>query len=113
MKLGDLQPNKPYKFLQEEILEGVWPLSKFKPPINIFLLIVIYVVWGFALFIIYPIPNYYIIAGSISALGISVWTLGIVLYANSLRNIDLEETTTNMVHKKILLEFMENLFHNS
>lgn len=108
-----MQPHKPYKFLQEEILEGVWPLSKFNSPINIFILIVIYVVWGFGLFIVYPIPNTYIIAGSISAIGISIWTFGIVSYANSLRNIELEETSTTLVHKKILTEFMENVFHNS
>ncbi len=113
MKLGELQPNKPYKFLQEEILEGVFPLSKFKSPVNIFLLIVIYVVWGFILYLIYHIPNKFIIAGSISAIGISIWTLGIVMYANSLRNLELDEINTNLIHKKILLEFMNNLFHNS
>ena len=108
-----MQPNKPYKFLQEEILEGVWPLSKFRSPINIFLLIGIYVLWGFCLFILYPIPNYYVIAGSISAIGISIWTLGIVVYANTLRNTELDEVKSSMVFKKISLEFMENLFHNS
>ncbi len=108
-----MQPNKPYKFLQEEILEGVWPLSEFKYPISIGLLIVLYVIWGFILFIIYPIPNFYIIAGSISAIGISVWTLGIIIYASSLRNIELDEFRTSMVSKKIYLGFMESLFHNS
>lgn len=113
MKLGELQTNKPFKFLQEEILEGVWPLSKFRAPINIYLLIAIYVIWGFGLFLLYPIPNFYIIAGSISAIGISIWTLGIVNYANSLRNIELDELKTSMTYKKISLEFMDNLFHNS
>lgn len=113
MKLGELQPKKPYKFLQEEILEGVFPLSRFKSPLNIFLLIIIYVVWGFALFFIYHIPNKFIIAGSISAIGISIWTFGIIMYANSLRNLEIDESNTNMVHKKILIEFMDNLFHNS
>ena len=108
-----MQPNKPYKFLQEEILEGVWPLSEFKYPISIGLLIVLYVIWGFILFLIYPIPNFYIIAGSISAIGISVWTFGIVIYASSLRNIEFDEFQTSMVSKKIFLGFMENLFHNS
>ena len=108
-----MQPNKPYKFLQEEILEGVWPLSKFRYPIDIYLLIVLYVVWGFALFLIYPIPTHYIIAGSISAIGISVWTFGIVIYASTLRNIELDEFQTSMVSKKIYLDFMEKLFHNS
>lgn len=113
MKLGELQPNKPYKFLQEEILEGVWPLSRFKSPVNIFLLIVIYVVWGFGLFIVYHIPNYYIVAGSISAIGISIWTFGIVSYANTLRNIEIEEIESHQVYKQILLDYLENLFHNS
>lgn len=113
MKLGELQPHKPYRFLQEEILEGVFPLSRFKSPINIFLLIVIYVVWGFLLFFIYHIPNKFIIAGSISAIGICIWTLGIVMYANSLRDLDLDEANSSIVYKKTLLEFMDNLFHNS
>ena len=113
MKLGELQPHKPFKFLQEEILEGVWPLSRFKSPINMLMLIIIYICWGFALFILNPIPERYIIAGSISAIGIAIWTFGIVYYANSLRNIELDELKTSLVYKKVSLEFMENLFHNS
>jgi hypothetical protein len=113
MKLGEIQPNKPYKFLQEEILEGVWPLSKFKSLYSTSLLIFVYVFWGFMLFLIYPISNYYIVAGSISAIGISIWTFGIIIYANSLRNIELEENNTNFVFKKILLKYMDSVFHNS
>ena len=73
----------------------------------------VYVVWGFVLYVIYPIPNRYIIYGSISAVGISIWTFGIVSYAGSLRNLDLDELHSSMVSNKIFLDFLEKLFHNS
>ncbi len=111
MKLGFMQPLKKYKFLQEQIFEGVWPFNRFKSPANVFLLLLIYLFWGVGLFIIYQIPVSYIIAGSCGALGLFLWTNGIFLYADQLRNVEIERM--NRVNKKFLVEFLENMFHPS
>jgi hypothetical protein len=104
-----MQPLKKYKFLQEQIFEGVWPFNKFKSPTNIFLLLLLYLFWGFGLFIIYQIPVSYIIAGSCGAFGLFLWTIGIFLYADQLRNVEIERI--NRVNKKFLVGFLENIFH--
>ncbi|MHA1968649.1 MAG: pyridoxamine 5'-phosphate oxidase family protein [Candidatus Hodarchaeales archaeon] len=111
MKLGSMQPLKKYTFLQEQIFEGVWPFNKVKSPTNVFLLLLLYFFWGLALVVIYQIPMPYIIAGSCSAFGLFLWTTGIFLYADRLRNVEIEKI--NRVNKKFLVGFLENIFHPS
>jgi len=106
-----MQPPKKYKFLQELVFEGIWPFSKFKSPAEVFLLLLIYFIWGFVLFVIYEIPGSYIIAGSCGAFGLFLWTIGIFYYADSLRNVEIERI--NRVNKKFLIEFLESIFHPS
>jgi hypothetical protein len=105
-----MQPPKEYKFLQEQVFE-FWPLSKFKSPMNVFLLILLYVVWGLVLFFYYDVPLYYFIAGICGIVGLFLWTIGIFSYANHLRSVQVERINT--ANKKFLMEFLENLFHPS
>ncbi|MFX0124807.1 MAG: pyridoxamine 5'-phosphate oxidase family protein [Candidatus Hodarchaeota archaeon] len=111
MKLGDMQPPKQYKFLQEQVFEGVWPFNKFKSPMNVFLLLILYFVWGLVLFINYDIPLYYFIAGICGIFSVFLWTIGIFSYADHLRSVQVERI--NAANKKFLTEFLENLFHPS
>ncbi len=106
-----MQPLKKYKFLQEQIFEGIWPFNKVKSPTNVFLLLLIYFVWGLVLMVIYKIKIIYIIVGSCCAFGLFLWTTGIVLYADRLRNVEIEKI--NRVNKKFLVGFLENIFHPS
>lgn len=106
-----MQPLKKYKFLQEQIFEGVWPFNKVKSPTNVFLLLLLYFFGGLALMAIYQIPMYYIIVGSCGAFGLFIWTTGIFLYADRLRNVEIEKI--NRVNKKFLVGFLENIFHPS
>jgi hypothetical protein len=111
LKLGELQPVKPYKLLQEQVLESIFPLSLFKSPYNYIMFVMVYVIWGFGIFILYPaIPLDFFIAGSISAIGISFWSFGVIRYANRLRDTDIDEV--NLTNKTLLLDFMERLFNN-
>ncbi|MFW9779835.1 MAG: pyridoxamine 5'-phosphate oxidase family protein [Candidatus Heimdallarchaeota archaeon] len=111
MKLGKMQGPKPYKFLQEQVFDGVWPLNKFKSPLNVGLLTVLYFLWGLAIFIIYSIPPYFFISGIMAALSISVWTLGIFRYARTLRETQIEKL--NSVNRKFLVQYLDALFHPS
>ncbi|UCG04196.1 MAG: pyridoxamine 5'-phosphate oxidase family protein [Candidatus Heimdallarchaeota archaeon] len=110
MKLGSMQPPKEYKFLQEQIFE-FWPFNKFKSPMNVFLLLILYVIWGMTLFLYYDIPIYYFIAGFCGVFGLFLWTIGIFSYADNLRSVQVERI--NAANKKFLTEFLENLFHPS
>ncbi|UCE12566.1 MAG: pyridoxamine 5'-phosphate oxidase family protein [Candidatus Heimdallarchaeota archaeon] len=106
-----MQPPKKYKFLQEQVFEGIWPFNKLKSPVNVFLLLLLYFFWGLGLYFIYEIPMSYFIAGSCGALGLFLWTIGIFHYADSLRNVEVERITK--VNQKFLVGFLENLFHPS
>jgi hypothetical protein len=105
-----MQPPKEYKFLQEQVFE-FWPFNKFKSPMNVFLLLILYFVWGLVLFFFYTIPWYYFIAGICGVFGLFLWTIGIFSYADHLRNVQVERI--NAANKKFLTEFLENLFHPS
>ena len=106
-----MQPLKKYKFLQEQVFEGFWPFSKFHSPANVFLLLLMYFIWGLSLYLIYKIPINFLIAGSCGALGLFLWTIGIFRYANALRNVEVERI--NKVNQKFLIGFLDNLFHPS
>ena len=106
-----MQPPKKYKFLQEQVFEGVWPFSKFKSPTNVLLLLLLYSFWGLGLYFIYEIPLAYFVAGICGAFGLFLWTVGIFRYADNLRNVEVERL--NRVNKKFLVGFLENLFHPS
>ena len=54
------------------------------------------------------IPSYFLISGLFIAASISLWTLGIIKYADKLRNTEIEKI--NNVTKKFLLDFLDNLF---
>jgi len=105
-----MQPPKEYKFLQEQVFE-FWPLNKLKSPMNVFLLLILYVIWGLVLFLYYDIPLYYFLAGICGVFGLFMWTIGIFSYANHLRGVQVERINT--ANKKFLTEFLENLFHPS
>ncbi len=106
-----MQPSKEYKFLQELIFEGVWPFNRIKSPQNVFLLLIVYSIWGLFLCIYYEILLEFFIAGVLGPLGLYFWTLGIFRYADKLRNVKIERI--NAVNKKFLIEFLEDLFHPS
>lgn len=106
-----MQPPKKYQFLQEQVFEGIWPFNKVRPPMNVFLLLILYFIWGLALFIYYDVPVYYFIAGISGVFGLFLWTIGIFSYADHLRNVQVERI--NSANKKFLTEFLENLFHPS
>lgn len=106
-----MQPPKEYKFLQEQVFDGIWPFNKFKSPTNVFLLTLVYIIWGLALFVIFEIPPYFILAGTFSAFGLFLWTIGIFKYADKLRKVEIERI--NVVNRKFLIGFLENLFHPS
>ncbi|MFX1514860.1 MAG: pyridoxamine 5'-phosphate oxidase family protein [Promethearchaeota archaeon] len=110
MKLGSMQPPKEYKFLQEQVFE-FWPLNKLKSPMNVFLLLILYAIWGVVLFFYYEIPIYYFLAGICGVFGLFLWTIGIFSYADHLRNVQVERI--NAANKKFLTEFLEDLFHPS
>ncbi|MHA2366286.1 MAG: pyridoxamine 5'-phosphate oxidase family protein [Candidatus Hodarchaeales archaeon] len=111
MKIGDMQPLKPYKFLQELVLEGFWPFNRFQSPYNILLLTLFYFWLGYFLFIMYPIPLYFLVAGIFGAISISMWTFGIFTYADRLRETQVEKI--NRVNRKILVDYLDDLFHPS
>ena len=105
-----MQPPKEYKFLQEQVFE-FWPLNKLKSPMNVFLLLILYVIWGFVLFLYYDIPTYYFLAGICGVFGLFLWTIGIFSYADHLRGVQVERI--NSANRKFLTEFLEDLFHPS
>ncbi|MFX0170875.1 MAG: pyridoxamine 5'-phosphate oxidase family protein [Candidatus Hodarchaeota archaeon] len=111
MKLGSMQPSKKYKFLQEQVFDGIWFFNRFRSPINVFMLLLLYVIWGVLLFIIYRIPLSYLVAGLCGAIGLFLWTIGIFHYADRLRNVENERI--NKVNQKFLVNFLENMFHPS
>jgi hypothetical protein len=104
-----MQPVKPYKFLQEQIFDGIWLFNKLRSPLNILLLTLFYFIWGLALFFIYNIPQNFLIAGISGAFGISLWTYGIIRYADQLRETQIEKL--NKVNKKFLVRYLDDLFH--
>lgn len=106
-----MQPSKKYKFLQEQVFDGIWFFNRFKSPINVFVLLLLYVIWGVFLYIIYRIPLSYLIVGICGAIGLFLWTIGIFHYANRLRNVEIERI--NKVNQKFLVNFLENMFHPS
>jgi hypothetical protein len=106
-----MQPPKKYKFLQEQIFEGVWPFKRFNSPTNVFLLLLLYAIWGSLLSVYYSIPASYFIAGGFGALGLFLWTIGIFSYATKLRSVEVERI--NSVNRKFLIGFLDNLFHPS
>jgi hypothetical protein len=106
-----MQPSKKYKFLQEQVFDGIWFFNRFKSPINVFMLLLLYIIWGVFLYIIYSIPFSYLIAGLCGAIGLFLWTIGIFHYANRLRNVEIERI--NKVNQKFLVNFLENMFHPS
>ncbi|MFX0149713.1 MAG: pyridoxamine 5'-phosphate oxidase family protein [Candidatus Hodarchaeota archaeon] len=111
MKLGSMQPSKKYKFLQEQVFDGILFFNRFKSPINVFMLLLLYIIWGVFLYIIYRIPLSYLVAGLCGAIGLFLWTIGIFHYANRLRNVEIERI--NKVNQKFLVNFLENMFHPS
>ncbi|MHA2337321.1 MAG: pyridoxamine 5'-phosphate oxidase family protein, partial [Candidatus Hodarchaeales archaeon] len=111
MKLGDMQPVKPYVFLQEQIFQGIWPFNQLRSPLNVFLLTLLYLFWGMGLYFLYNIPLYFLIAGIFAAISISLWTLGIFSYANKIRGVKIEQI--NLTNKKFLVQYLEDLFHPS
>ena len=108
MKLGEMQ--RDYKFIQEKIVEGIWPFSQLQAPYNVLLLTLVYFVAGFGLYLIFSVPIFFFIAGTCAGIGISIWTYGILGYAARLRNIEIERITK--VKQKFLVAFMEELFHD-
>lgn len=106
-----MQPLKPYKFLQEQVFEGVWPFNRFQSPINVGLLTLLYSFWGVIIFLFFKIPFYFFVAGISGVIGITVWTLGIFRYANILRNTQVEKL--NIVSRKFLIQYLDTLFHPS
>jgi hypothetical protein len=106
-----MQPHKKYKFLQEQVLEGFWPLNKFSFQTNTILLLLMYFVWGLLLYLLYDIPTSFMTAGTLGALGLFIWTIGIFRYADALRNVEIEQI--NKVNQKFLIEYLEDLFHPS
>jgi hypothetical protein len=111
MKLGSMQPHKKYKFLQELVFEGFWPLNKLSSQTNVLLLLLLYFGWGLSLYFVYDIPIDLMMAGICGAFGLFVWTIGIFRYANALRNVEIERI--NKANQKFLTEFLEDLFHSS
>jgi len=111
MKLGNMQPSKPYKFLQEQVFEGIWPFNKLHSPANIGLLTLLYFCWGMMIYFFYSIDLYFLIAGIFSALGVSIWTVGIFRYADILRGTQIEKL--NSVNRKVLVQYLDALFHPS
>ena len=108
-QLGEMQPLKPYKFLQENVLEGIFPFSRLRTPYNILLLILFYFFWGVGIYYLYGISGNFLLAGVFSALGISLWTLGIFAYAGKLRRTEIEDI--NPVVRKFLVNYLEKLFN--
>lgn len=106
-----MQPPKKYKFLQEQVFEGIWPFNRLKSPTNAILLALMYFIWGIGLYVYYKIPLGFLIAGFLGAFGLLLWTIGIFSYADKLRNVEIERI--NVVNKKFLIGFLENLFHPS
>ncbi|MFW9929021.1 MAG: hypothetical protein ACFFD1_06495, partial [Candidatus Thorarchaeota archaeon] len=111
MKLGEMQPSKPYTFLQEYVFQGIWPFNRLKAPINVLFLTLLYFIAGLAIYFYYKLPDYFLFAGSFAAISITLWTLGIFSYADRLRNVDIEDL--NLTNKKFLVQYMEDLFHPS
>jgi hypothetical protein len=109
LRLGEMQPHKEYKFLQELVFEGIWPFNKFRSPYNILLLTLIYLWWGFLLFYYYNLSIFIFIIGLSSAIGISLWTYSIFNYASKLREIEVENITT--IHKRFFIIYIDKLFH--
>ncbi|MHA2224943.1 MAG: pyridoxamine 5'-phosphate oxidase family protein [Candidatus Hodarchaeales archaeon] len=110
MRLGSMQTPKEYKFIQELIIEGIWPFSQLRSPYNFFLLSLVYFFWGVELYAMFSIPPTFLIAGSLAGIGISVWTFGIFQYASRLRDAKIEQMTP--VKRKFLVAFMEEMFHD-
>ena len=106
-----MQRPKPYRFLQEQVFDGIWPFSQVRSPTNVALLTILYFLWGFAIYILYEIPTYFFISGVFAALSISVWTLGIFRYAKILRETQIEKL--NHVNRKFLVRYLDALFHPS
>lgn len=106
-----MQPSKKYKFLQEQVFEGIWPFNRFTSPTNVLLLLLLYAIWGFFLYVYYIIPFPYLIAGGFGSLGLVLWTMGIFRYADKLRNVEIDKINT--VNRKFMIEYLENLFHPS
>ncbi len=105
-----MQPPQEYEFIQELIIEGIFPFSKLRSPYNFFLLSLVYFFWGVALYVMFPIPPSFLIAGTLAGIGISVWTFGIFQYASRLRNAKIEQMTP--VKRKFLVGFMGDMFHD-
>jgi hypothetical protein len=106
-----MQPLKKYKFLQEQVFEGIWLFNRFTSTTKVLLLLLLYTTWGFILYVYYLIPLPYLIAGGFGALGLFGWTIGIFRYADKLRNVEIERI--NAVNRKFLIGFLEDLFHPS
>ncbi len=111
LKIGIMQPHKKYKFLQELVFEGFWPINKLSSQTNTILLLIMYFAWGVLLFLLYDIPVSFITAGTLGALGLYIWTIGIFRYADALRDVEIERI--NKVNQKFLTEYLEDLFHPS
>jgi hypothetical protein len=110
MRLGSMQPPQEYKFIQELIIEGIWPFSRLRSPYSLLFLSVVYFLWGIGLYLIFEIPENFLIAGLFAGMGISIWTYGILQYASKLRDAEIERMTP--VKRKFLVAFMEEMFHD-
>ncbi|MFW9991802.1 MAG: pyridoxamine 5'-phosphate oxidase family protein [Candidatus Odinarchaeota archaeon] len=110
VKLGSMQLPKGYKFIQELIIEGIWPFSRLKSPYNFLLLSIAYFLAGAGLYFLHDLPLSFFIAGSFAGIGISVWTYGIFQYADRLRNAEITRMTS--VKRKFLGDFLEDMFHH-
>jgi hypothetical protein len=99
-----------YKFIQEAIFEGIWPLSRLKSPYSVMVMSFIYMFAGIGLYIMFSLPITFLIAGTSAGIGISVWTYGIFQYANRLREAEIVHMTS--VKRKLLSDFLEEMFHD-
>lgn len=109
MRLGDLQPERRYRFLGEAILEEIWPFSRLKTPWNFVFLTILYWGAGTILFAYLDLGMDLYLRGLLMGLGITVWSWGIFKFSEKIRSIEIEEITR--VKQKFLRTFLDDLFN--
>jgi hypothetical protein len=110
LRLSDLEETRNLRFLQEEVIEGLWPFNRLHFPRNLVALSFFYLWWGVFLLLLFGMSFEAFAIGSIVGCGIVVWTYGIINFGTTVRSLEMSRSSVLKI--RVARDFAKELFQN-
>ncbi|MHA2232187.1 MAG: pyridoxamine 5'-phosphate oxidase family protein [Candidatus Hodarchaeales archaeon] len=110
MRLADLVESENIRFLQEDVIDGLWPFNRLPFPRNLVALSFVYLWSAMFLLLLFGMSFEAFALGCIVGCGIVVWTYGIIRFGDTIRSVEI--TRTSGMKLRVARVFVQDIFQN-